>query len=183
MTAQFTELVRDSLDHLTDGATVPAGLAARAGHRVRQRAVIRLAAAGMAAATGAAVLVTAIGTAGTPRAVKPGTAGLTAYVVSQASRALTAASDSAVSQAWLMQGGGGGTQVISWSAPGSARTEIIEAAGIVGAGGYVVRDGSYEFVTIDYRDRTWEARRASTESVRASSTRAAGHGHGAARDL
>jgi len=166
MTARLTELVRDSLDHLTDGATVPAALAARARHRVRRRAVIRLGAAGTAALTTAAVLVTVIATGSTPRAGEPGSTRLTAYVVSHASRALTAAGQSAVSEAWLTPAGAAGIQVISWSGPQTTRTEIIAAGKLVGAGGYVARHDSYDFVTIDYRNRTWSARQLSLQVLR-----------------
>ena len=166
MTAQLTELVRDSLDHLTDGATVPAGLATRAGDRVRRRAVIRLGAAGAAALTTAALLVTVIAPRSAPRAGAPESTRLTTYVVSHASRALTAAGQSAVSEAWLTPTGAAGIQVISWSGPQTTRTEIIAAGKLVGAGGYVARHDSYDFVTIDYRNRTWSARQLSLQVLR-----------------
>jgi len=93
MNTDVSDLLPESIDRLTDGARVPAGLADRALRRSRQRQVTL----GTAAATGTAVFATAavlVATAGTGAAPRGGsaiTARTTAYVVNHTERALAAA--------------------------------------------------------------------------------------------
>jgi hypothetical protein len=149
MTTQLTELVRDSLDQLTDGATVPADLAARARHRARRRTTITRAGSATAVVTCAAVLATLIATGNPSGTARPTGAALTAYVVSRTSRALAAASASEVSEATTPLANGG--ESISWSGPRGSKLETL-AAGmpVLASGG---RHGLS--MLIDYRRRIW----------------------------
>ncbi len=93
MNTDVSDLLHESIDRLTDGARVPAGLADRAVRRNRQRQVTL----GTAAATGTAVLATAavlVATAVTGAAPRGGgtiPARTSAYVVNRTERALTVA--------------------------------------------------------------------------------------------
>jgi hypothetical protein len=93
MNTDVPDLLHESIDRLTDGARVPAGLADRALRRNRQRQVTL----GTAAATGtavlatAAVLVAAAVTGAVPRGGSAIPARPAAYVVSRTERALAVA--------------------------------------------------------------------------------------------
>jgi hypothetical protein len=92
MNTEMTDLLHDSINRLTAGERMPAGLAERAARRNQQRrtALRTATATGVAAIAAAATLVAATATSGVPHRGLPPTL-TTAYVISQTERALAAA--------------------------------------------------------------------------------------------
>jgi hypothetical protein len=156
------QLVRDSLDTLTDGATVPAGLVMRARRQHRRRvAAVRISAAAATAAVTAAAVTVAVALAGSvpSRPVGRTAASLTAYVVAHAERALAPASRDVVQARAAVLVNQTSTEVLSWSDARASKTELATGSGQpLQAGGYLLRSGRVTVVTVDYRDRTWRER-------------------------
>jgi hypothetical protein len=93
MNTDVADLLRESIDRLTDGERVPAGLADRAYERNRRRRIAlgTATATGTAALAAAAVLVATSVTGGVPRGgSRPAQTITTAYVLSHTERALAA---------------------------------------------------------------------------------------------
>jgi hypothetical protein len=175
MNTDVADLLHESIDRLTDGARVPAGLADRAVRRNRQRQLTL----GTAAATGTALLATAavlLATAvigGVPRATGTLPARTTAYVVSRTERALTAAEQGRVIQEAhvALQGGrfamspnarfiAEAPRAVFWSYLGQFRDEGLTAAGmaVYNANAIYVPAGQQRTVQatgVEYRFHRW----------------------------
>jgi hypothetical protein len=174
------ELLRDGIDRLTAGATVPGGLAERARRRHRRRrAAIRAGALAATAVTAAAVV---IGVTAAPHDVAPaggsGQVRTAAYVISRTAAALTAAEGANAIQeihtvgrgAWLtlMVSDGHRTSTLSapraviWLYRGKSRQQGFTAAGsplfdvssntVTSYSGHVA---ATQGVGVDYPARSW----------------------------
>jgi hypothetical protein len=156
MNEDIAQLVRAGLDELTDGATVPSGLAARARRQHHRRnAAIGSAVTATAAAVAVIAVVAASLAAGSARG-RTGRANLDAVIISRAERALDAGSGDVVQASSSSPFNGTTIRVTSWSDSAGSRTQLAVAGQPPQAAGYVLHRGSVTFVTVDYRSRTWQ---------------------------
>jgi hypothetical protein len=168
MNNDIAQLVRESIDQLTDGATVPPDLATRA-RRLHRRRNVTIGSAMTATAAAAAVIAVAAGLTAAPARSGTGTASLDAAVVTNVERALAGRSGDVV-QASLT---GAYNHQLSWSDSVGSRTTsgvAVECKIPPGATakcrsisrgpeqylGYVLSRGKVTFVTINIQAKTWQ---------------------------
>jgi hypothetical protein len=156
MNKDIAQLVREGLDELTDGATVPPGLAARARrqHHLRNAAIGSAVTATAAAVAVIAVVAASLATA--PVRGRTGSANLDAAIISRAEQALDARSADVVQASSSSPVNGTTLRVMSWSDGAGNRTQLAVTGQPAQAAGYVLHRGSVTFVTVDYRTRTWQ---------------------------
>jgi hypothetical protein len=158
MNEDVAQLVREGLDRLAEGATVPPELAARARrqHHYHRKAAIGWAMTATAAAA-AVIAVVAVNLAAAPPAhSRPDAATLDAAIVTHTEQALAASARKVVQARSISALDGATTRIVSWSDSAGSRTQLAKAGQPPQAAGYVRHGDRVTFVTINYRTRTFE---------------------------